>query len=104
MATKDNTVLVLFQKFMVGPSVATIIVRASSLGVRVICLLMLASAVSPELFGTVAVAMSVVEITRAFFDFGLDTLSIREYALATDSDAEGKSLAHFAACKVICGT
>jgi O-antigen/teichoic acid export membrane protein len=60
-------------------SVSSVGVRAVSGITRIGILLAIARAYGPESFGKLSLAVSIVEILRAFSDLGIDTVSIRKF-------------------------
>ena len=60
-------------------SASAVAVRAISGLTRLGILLAIARAYGPQAFGRLSLAVSIVEILRAFSDFGIDTVSIRRF-------------------------
>ncbi len=84
-------------------SVALILLRATNLAARLVLLFVLARLVTPEEFGLVVFALSIVEIAKVLSDFGLDTLAIREYALEQEASFRVRFAASLAAAKLLLG-
>ncbi|MEO5988351.1 MAG: oligosaccharide flippase family protein, partial [Candidatus Eisenbacteria bacterium] len=93
----------LFARPVLANSVALIALRATNLGARLVLLFVLARLVLPAEFGLVVFALSLVEIAKVLSDFGMDTLAIREYALAQDGAQRATFAASLAAAKVMSG-
>jgi len=81
---------------------ALLVLRGSNLALRLGLLFLIARAVQPPEFGRLVLALSVVEVGKVLADFGMDTLAIREYALAADRAAVGEFAASFAWCRILC--
>ncbi|HXS83859.1 MAG TPA: polysaccharide biosynthesis C-terminal domain-containing protein [Methylomirabilota bacterium] len=81
---------------------ALVILRGSNLAVRLGLLFLIARAVQPQDFGRLVLALSVAEVGKVLADFGMDTLAIREYALAADRGAVSRFAGSFAAGRVVC--
>jgi O-antigen/teichoic acid export membrane protein len=84
-------------------SIATLIVRGSVVAVRVVVLYFVARRSEVEVFGYIGIALSLAEIGKVVADFGLDTLSVREYALAGPSVRRSELIRLVAANKVVLG-
>jgi len=70
---------------------------------RVGILLAIARVYGPEQFGQLSLAISVVEILRAFSEFGIDTISIRKFAQTTP-ERRSALLAGIAGAKLLLGS
>ena len=81
---------------------ALVVLRGSNLAVRLGLLFLIARAVQPPEFGRLVLALSVAEVCKVVADFGMDTLAIREYALAADRAAVSVFAGSFAWCRVAC--
>jgi O-antigen/teichoic acid export membrane protein len=77
---------------MFANSVNTLVVRGSIVGLRLLIIFFVARVTEPATFGFVALCMSLSEIGRILSDFGVDALSVRDYAIA-DSDATRSHIA-----------
>src|SRR5204862_1744400 len=74
---------------------ALVVLRGSNLALRLGLLFLIARAVLPPEFGRLVLALSVAELGKVLADFGMDTLAIREYALAADRAEAGAFAASF---------
>src|SRR5689334_427044 len=81
---------------------ALMLLRGSNLAVRLGLLFLIARAVQPAEFGRLVLALSAAEVCKVLADFGMDTLAIREYALAADRAAVSGFAGSFAGCRVVC--
>ena len=81
---------------------ALVVLRGSNLALRLGLLFLIARAVLPPEFGRLVLALSVAEVGKVLADFGMDTLAIREYALAADAQTAGAFAASFAWCRIAC--
>ena len=85
-------------------SAALVVLRATNLAARLALLFVIARLVQPTEFGLVVFALSIVEIAKVVSDFGMDTLSIREYAMDRDAPARTRFAASLAASKLVLGS
>jgi O-antigen/teichoic acid export membrane protein len=63
-------------------------------------MLLIARAYGPELFGKVALAMSMMEIFRSFSEFGLDTISLRRFSQTANPDHHAELLSKLVPLKM----
>ena len=81
---------------------ALVLLRGSNLALRLGLLFLIARVVQPPEFGHLVLALSVVEVGKVLADFGMDTIAIRQYALAADRVMVGGFAGSFAWCRVVC--
>ena len=81
---------------------ALVVLRGSNLALRLGLLFLIARAVQPPEFGHLVLALSVAEVGKVLADFGMDTIAIREYALAADRVTVSEFAGSFAWCRVVC--
>jgi O-antigen/teichoic acid export membrane protein len=67
---------------VVANSIATLFVRGSVIGLRLMLIVVVANLASPAEFGFIAMCLSLSEIGKVVADFGVDALSVRDYAIA----------------------
>jgi O-antigen/teichoic acid export membrane protein len=65
---------------VIGNSFTTLVLRAASFGIRVMCILAVARKAGPALFGTISVFFTMAEIARVVADCGVDTSMLRNMA------------------------
>lgn len=68
-------------------SMALLLIRGATTGTRFVVLLLVARATLPVQFGLVAFTLSIVEIARNIADFGIDLLTVREFAITKQFEA-----------------
>lgn len=88
---------------LLANSTALIALRATNLLARLALLFTIAHAVPPAAFGLVVFALSVTEIGKVAADFGMDTLSIREFAAERPPGEHARFAAALAAAKLVFG-
>ncbi|CAK0781285.1 membrane hypothetical protein [Gammaproteobacteria bacterium] len=62
-------------------SLAVLVVRGTTILLRLIIVFVIAGFATPNEFGRVAYSIAIAEIARVVADFGIDTLSIREFSI-----------------------
>jgi O-antigen/teichoic acid export membrane protein len=65
---------------VIANSFTTLVLRAASFGIRVLCILVVARKAGPALFGTISIFFTMAEIGRVVADCGVDTSMLRNMA------------------------
>lgn len=86
-----------------GNSIFTVATRAVSGFSRAGILILIASRYGPAMFGKLVLAISMMEIFRAFSEFGIDPIAIRRFSQSALPDSR-PSLGHILSAKLITAT
>lgn len=84
-------------------SLAALVLRGTTISARLIVLFVIASFATPAEFGRVAYAVAIAEIAKVIADFGIDTLSIREFAVLQVGKMQQIYASTVAITKFCCG-
>jgi O-antigen/teichoic acid export membrane protein len=84
-------------------SILTALIRGSSFGVRIGALLIAAHFSGPAAFGTIALFFTIAEIARLVADFGVDTYTMRGYALSRNKLFLAETIRAASSAKVTLG-
>lgn len=102
-----SNILVYINKVWRSPvssnSFAALLLRGTTISTRLIVLFIIASFATPAEFGRVAFAIAIAEIAKVIADFGIDTLSIREFAIMQVGKRQQIFACTVAITKFICG-
>lgn len=74
---------------LVLDALALLLAKASVIGLRLLTLYLCASSVSPAVFGPLAFALTIAEVSRFVADWGTDTWSLRRFSDPDKSSASG---------------
>lgn len=103
----SNSILVYINRASRSPvlsnSLAALILRGTTISARLIVLFVIARFATPAEFGRVAYAIAIAEIAKVIADFGIDTLSIREFAILQVGKMQQIYASTVAITKFICG-
>jgi O-antigen/teichoic acid export membrane protein len=86
---------------MITNTISILFVKGLSISARIILLLFLAKFTSPDEFGIISLMVAAAEILKFVADFGIDTLSIRDFAISPDRKTREILASNIALIKVI---
>jgi O-antigen/teichoic acid export membrane protein len=88
---------------MITNTISILFVKGFSISARIILLLFLAKFTSPDEFGVISLMVAAAEILKFVADFGIDTLSIRDFAISPNRKTREILASNIALIKVIFG-
>src|SRR3989442_4137859 len=84
-------------------TMATLALRGTTIGARLVVLFIIAHFASPAEFGIVTFSLAIVEIAKAVADFGVDTFAVREFAVTQERDSQRLLASTILKTKLACG-
>jgi O-antigen/teichoic acid export membrane protein len=88
---------------MLSNTISILFVKGFSIFARIISLLILAKFSSPDEFGIISLMVSAAEILKFVADFGIDTLSVRDFAISPNKKTKCIIASNVAVIKLILG-
>ncbi|MCG9889478.1 MAG: oligosaccharide flippase family protein [Thermosynechococcaceae cyanobacterium MS004] len=88
---------------MLSNTISILFVKGFSIFARIISLLILAKFSSPDEFGIISLMVAVAEILKFIADFGIDTLSVRDFAISPNKKTKRIIASNVAVIKLILG-
>src|SRR2546427_926751 len=83
-------------------TMATLALRGTTIGGRLVVLFLIAYVATPAEFGLVTFVLAIVETAKAVADFGVDTFAVREFAVTQDRDSQRLLASTLRQTKLIC--
>jgi O-antigen/teichoic acid export membrane protein len=88
---------------MFSNTISILFVKGFSVSARIISLLLLAKFSSPDTFGIISLMVAAAEILKFIADFGIDTLSVRDFAISPNKKVKGIIASNVALIKLTLG-
>jgi O-antigen/teichoic acid export membrane protein len=88
---------------MFSNTISILFVKGFSISARIISLLILAKFSSPDEFGIISLMVAAAEILKFVADFGIDTLSVRDFAISPNKKIRGVIASNVALIKATLG-
>jgi O-antigen/teichoic acid export membrane protein len=92
----------IFRNNIFSNSIAVLLLRGTTIFTRIAALFVIAKFTNSQEFGMVSVAVALAEIGKVVADFGTDTLSLKEYAIASAPQRLSKFAGTVAHTKFVC--
>ncbi len=92
----------IFRNNIFSNSIAVLLLRGTTIFTRIAALFVIAKFTNSQEFGMVSVAVALAEIGKVVADFGTDTLSLKEYAIASEPQRLSKFAGTVAQTKFVC--
>jgi O-antigen/teichoic acid export membrane protein len=92
----------IFRNNIFSNSIAVLLLRGTTIFTRIAALFVIAKFTNSQEFGMVSVAVALAEIGKVVADFGTDTLSLKEYAIASEPQRLSKFAGTVAHAKFVC--
>jgi O-antigen/teichoic acid export membrane protein len=92
----------IFRNNIFSNSIAVLLLRGTTIFTRIAALFVIAKFTSSQEFGMVSVAVALAEIGKVVADFGIDTLSLKEYAITSEPQRLSKFAGTVAHTKFVC--
>jgi O-antigen/teichoic acid export membrane protein len=92
----------IFRNNIFSNSIAVLLLRGTTIFTRIAALFVIAKFTNSQEFGMVSLAVALAEIGKVIADFGTDTLSLKEYAIASAPQRLSKFAGTVAQTKFVC--